>query len=388
MSEIKTNSDTVDFFISYNHKDEEYAEWISWILEDAGYTTIVQTWDFKLGNNFAILMHQAASKSRHTLALVSDNYLGSQFTLPEWIAAFTDDPTGERQKLIPVRIEDIKLEGLLKSIIYIDLVEKDQEQATAAILEGIQTKRKKPTTPPPFPGVIKKKTEAQNICVKGEWYKPWIESRLKEIQITGPYLEIMEGAKLVVHLIPIEAISSSQIYGIEELEQLSLRPLYGTTWGPQINKHGFCSYAQFPGNALPHSYVQIHRNGIIEAVDTGILIGREKYIPGVAFEQKIIIAIEKYYKNALQKLEIKLPYVIYITLIDAKDHYISLDPKRPLGKITDETLQLPPATINSWETDIGNALKPSFDYLWNNCGVVRSPNYDKDGNFKKDPYIY
>ncbi|WP_254905523.1 toll/interleukin-1 receptor domain-containing protein [Bacillus thuringiensis] len=114
MSEIKTNSDTVDFFISYNHKDEEYAEWISWILEDAGYTTIVQAWDFKSGNNFAILMHQAASKSRHTLALVSDNYLGSQFTLPEWIAAFTDDPTGERQKLIPVRIEDIKLRRTIK----------------------------------------------------------------------------------------------------------------------------------------------------------------------------------------------------------------------------------------------------------------------------------
>ncbi|MEB9552488.1 toll/interleukin-1 receptor domain-containing protein [Bacillus cereus] len=158
MNEIEKNNDMVDFFISYNHKDEKYAEWISWILEQAGHTTIIQAWDFKRGNNFAILMHQAASHSRHTLALLSDNYLGSQFTLPEWIAAFSDDPTGERQKLIPVRIEDIKLEGLLKSILYIDLVGLDQEQATAAILEGVQTKRKKTTTPPPFPGIIQKKT--------------------------------------------------------------------------------------------------------------------------------------------------------------------------------------------------------------------------------------
>ncbi|WP_142388670.1 toll/interleukin-1 receptor domain-containing protein, partial [Bacillus thuringiensis] len=99
--------------------------------------------------NFAVLMHQAASKSRHTLALVSNNYLGSQFTLAEWISAFADDPTGERQKLIPIRIEDIKLEGLLKAILYIDLVGKGHEEAAAAILEGVQTKRKKTTTPPP-----------------------------------------------------------------------------------------------------------------------------------------------------------------------------------------------------------------------------------------------
>ncbi len=57
-------------------------------LEEAGYTTIVQAWDFKSGNNFAALMHQATSKSKHTLALVSNNYLGSQFTLAEWLSAF------------------------------------------------------------------------------------------------------------------------------------------------------------------------------------------------------------------------------------------------------------------------------------------------------------
>ncbi|HHY2677051.1 TPA: toll/interleukin-1 receptor domain-containing protein [Bacillus toyonensis] len=388
MSEITTNNDIVDFFISYNHKDEQHAEWISWILEEAGYTTIVQAWDFKSGNNFAVLMHQATSKSKHTLALVSNNYLGSQFTLAEWISAFVDDPTGEHQKLITVRIEDIKLEGLLKQILYIDLVGKGPEEATAAILEGVQTKRKKPTTPPPFPGIIQKKTDVQNFSVEGEWYKPWIESRLKEIQITGPYHKIKGSAKLVVHLIPIEAITTSKTYRIEELERLSLRPLYGMTWGPQINKHGFCTYAKFSPNDLPHSYVQMHRNGIVEAVDTGILEGRDKYIPGVAFEQKIIMAIENYYKGALKELEIKLPYVINITLIDVKGHYISMNPKDSEAKITDEILQLSPVIINSWETDIGNALKPSFDYLWNSCGVGKSPNYDRDGNFKKDPYIY
>ena len=36
-----------DFFISYNHKDEQWATWIAKTLEDSGYTTIIQAWDFK-----------------------------------------------------------------------------------------------------------------------------------------------------------------------------------------------------------------------------------------------------------------------------------------------------------------------------------------------------
>ena len=111
-----------DFFISYNHKDQSYAEWISWILEEAGYKVFVQVWDFKAGNNFILQMQHGSEKAKHTLALVSKNYLDSLYTQPEWAAAFVKDPTGIDQKLIPVRIDDIKLEGLFPAINYIDLI--------------------------------------------------------------------------------------------------------------------------------------------------------------------------------------------------------------------------------------------------------------------------
>ena len=37
----------VDFFISYTQSDRVWAEWIGWELEQAGYTTMVQSWDFR-----------------------------------------------------------------------------------------------------------------------------------------------------------------------------------------------------------------------------------------------------------------------------------------------------------------------------------------------------
>ena len=43
----------VDFFISYTAADRPWAEWIAWQLEVAGFTTLLQAWDFRPGTDFA-----------------------------------------------------------------------------------------------------------------------------------------------------------------------------------------------------------------------------------------------------------------------------------------------------------------------------------------------
>ena len=50
----------VDFFISYAGKNEDWAQWIAWSLDEAGYSTILQKWDFKPGANFVLCMDKAA----------------------------------------------------------------------------------------------------------------------------------------------------------------------------------------------------------------------------------------------------------------------------------------------------------------------------------------
>ncbi len=44
-------SEKKDFFISYNQADRRWAEWIAWYLEEEGYTTVIQAWDFQPGSN-------------------------------------------------------------------------------------------------------------------------------------------------------------------------------------------------------------------------------------------------------------------------------------------------------------------------------------------------
>ncbi len=102
-----------DFFISYNSADRTWAEWIAWQLEEAGYTTVLQAWDFRPGSNFVLEMQRATTEAERTIAVLSPDYLGARFTQPEWAAAFAQDPTGEKGTLLPVRVRECDLKGLL-----------------------------------------------------------------------------------------------------------------------------------------------------------------------------------------------------------------------------------------------------------------------------------
>jgi tetratricopeptide (TPR) repeat protein len=144
-----------DFFISYNSADKTWAEWTAWTLEEAGYTTVLQAWDFRPGSNFVLEMQRAASEAERTIAILSPAYLNALFTKPEWAAAFTQDPYGEKGTLLPVCIQKCNLEGLLPAIIHINMVDLDETAARDALLQGISRERIKPSGKPSFPGGVR-----------------------------------------------------------------------------------------------------------------------------------------------------------------------------------------------------------------------------------------
>lgn len=149
-------SDTHDngnktIFISYNHADQQWAVWIAWLLEEAGYTVIVQVWDFSAGSNFVLEMDRATKQSDQTIILLSPSFLRSGFTAAEWSAAFAKDPTGVNRKMIPLMVEKCRPEGLLSQVVWRSLVGLDKTQATATVLAAVRAKRNKPTIEPPFP---------------------------------------------------------------------------------------------------------------------------------------------------------------------------------------------------------------------------------------------
>lgn len=150
---------TKDFFISYSRADKEWADWVAWELQEAGYTCTIQTQDFVPGQNFIQKIRQALSESRHLIAILSEEYLASEYAGAELDAALAADPRGLRAKLIPIRVKRCTLDELLRARIYIDMVGKDPDHARADLLAGIAAARATVApegalqfdSPPPFP---------------------------------------------------------------------------------------------------------------------------------------------------------------------------------------------------------------------------------------------
>ncbi|MEU9444038.1 TIR domain-containing protein [Streptomyces sp. NPDC048304] len=146
----------LDFFISYSPADERWASWIAWTLEEAGYRTVLQAWDFVPGTNFVDFMDRGVSESAAVIAVLSRNYERSRYGRMEWQAALRADPDAPERRLITVRVEDIPVEGLLATITYVDLVPvTDPVAARDLLLARVRQAldgRARPSLPPGYPG--------------------------------------------------------------------------------------------------------------------------------------------------------------------------------------------------------------------------------------------
>ena len=142
-----------DFFVSYNSADKQWAEWIAWTLEEAGYSVMIQAWDFRPGGNFVLDMQRATAECQKTIAVLSQTYLTSDYTQPEWAAAFADDARSQERKLIPVRVKECKPPGMLRPLVYVDLVGATQVEAKQRLLDALK-ERVKPEREPDFPSDV------------------------------------------------------------------------------------------------------------------------------------------------------------------------------------------------------------------------------------------
>ena len=142
-----------DFFISRSGEDARWAEWIAWQLEAAGYSVIIQDWDFAPGSNFVAGMRRALDATETVIALYSPAYFSSSFTEDEWTAAIVRRGGDDVIRFLPIRVTEVDVPTLLMPIVYVDLVGLDEQGARARILAAAERRpRTKPPRAPGFPG--------------------------------------------------------------------------------------------------------------------------------------------------------------------------------------------------------------------------------------------
>lgn len=135
-----------DFFISYTDTDNEYATWIASMLEESGYTVIIQEWDFRPGDNIPQKIDESLKICNKMITVISQKYFESGWCQAEWTNMYYKMVYRGERLIIPVRIEPINIDGLLGGIFYIDLVDCNKEEAFRRIINGIKDEvDRKPT---------------------------------------------------------------------------------------------------------------------------------------------------------------------------------------------------------------------------------------------------
>src|SRR5436305_7819134 len=107
-------SELADFFISYTAADLQYAEWIAWVLENKGYSCIIQSRDFVPSMDFMQQMRSAVRRARQVIAVLSEDYFLSKYATSELNAALAEDPLGETGRLVPVRVRECSPNELMR----------------------------------------------------------------------------------------------------------------------------------------------------------------------------------------------------------------------------------------------------------------------------------
>ena len=147
--------DRADFFISHAGADRAWAEWVAWQLTDAGYTVVLDSWDWPVGGNFVLAMSDALARCDRVLALLSAAYFErSRYTTEEWTAALVHGPGWEQGRLVPVRVAGVPagmMPEVLRTLISCDLSGLDAPQARRELLAAVQGPSR-PDGEPVFPG--------------------------------------------------------------------------------------------------------------------------------------------------------------------------------------------------------------------------------------------
>lgn len=237
-------------------------------------------------------------------------------------------------------------------------------------------------------------TELRNAFILSdtitERVRKFREDRISKIISGETPVPLLPYAKIIIQYVPINSFEPNRVYDLSStsIQPNQIRPLGGGGWNPKFNLDGIISYANSTLDKGIKSYIQIFRNGIVETVNSEILMpyDGQKAIPSlkaIDFEKEIIESFKDYIGiNRIMKID--LPVYAYITFIGVEGYHMQISETffrtSERDKIDRDVLILPEIVIEKLDIPIDKILKPIFDMIWNACGFEKSLCYDNNDN--------
>ena len=213
--------------------------------------------------------------------------------------------------------------------------------------------------------------------------------RIDEILEDTTFVHLGSGAKLVLHLIPLDAFRPGVDRDVLSVSKEHLAPVYCLGSEEQINLEGHLSHCTSGGGDYL-SYVQIFRNGSIESVSRPVLMNMFNYsteIVGMFIESQLIENLPKYLQ-AYVKLGIPAPIAIGLSFVGIRGSVFAVYNQsrrvrvsKPFGK---DVLRLPLQIVSDLNQAPEQMLRSTFDLMWNAFGYRKSMSYDDNGKWSSE----
>ncbi len=130
-----------DVFISYSAADKEWAEdWLRPRLKQAGLQVCTDD-DFDLGVPRAVNIERAVVDSRHTLLVLSPDWMAGEWNQFEALLVEADDPAAIQRKLLPILIRPCEPPRRIAMLTYADFANAQRREAQVSrIVASVQGK--------------------------------------------------------------------------------------------------------------------------------------------------------------------------------------------------------------------------------------------------------
>jgi hypothetical protein len=204
--------------------------------------------------------------------------------------------------------------------------------------------------------------------------------RLAKIGVDDTPAPLAQGARIVLHVMPLAGFSSLAHIDLQSIavmsRELHIIPLgLVTGWEGRFNLEGYVRYVS-PRDGRSTSYVQVFRNGALETVDTSLAShsGAEGHLRGANLKKDVIEKLG-YYVPALKLLGVDVPFAVAISLLGVKGYRIG--PRETglmhgVGLFDRDVIVVPEVLLESFDTDIASLMKRTFDVMWNAAGWAHS----------------
>jgi hypothetical protein len=389
-----------DVFISHASEDKnDFVRQLADHLRRSGLRVWFDEFTLTVGDSLRRSIDRGLSKSRYGIVVISPSFLQK-----DW-------PQRELDGLVAREVDGVKVILPIWHNMTADVIRryspmladrlavsssKGLDHVTSQLLQAIRKddEERSQITPVAVSAGGSARAASSSLRELSEYAAEFHRRRTELIAARKPPIAVVDGAALVLHLVPLSAVNKRPAASFEDMtREPHYFPPIGTTHGRdyRITYDGLLVGASAEGLIKPQrAYAQVSRSAVVEAVASSLARGRENLLV-LPELQAMLIKFATLYAKSLQHFGIEPPMTVDVSLFNVEGMRLlqdfigtALPEDLPRGNLDRPLLQFGQAifeTIPSDYNEGAKSLKPILAHLANAAGLPSSPYFDAKGNY-------